>query len=390
VLGGTGLAQIPMPDAREMSGIPRPVTDLPDGTVSVRLIRGDLSNNLPDQEVELQVDGQSQAARTGEDGRAQFGPLPPGALVRASATVDGERLESQAFPAPRQGGIRLLLVATDPARAAQAPPPSEAGTVPLGGETCFVIEAGDETVRVFYLLDIVNGSPGPVEPPDPFMFDTPTGALSTTVMQGSSPQATATGTRVRVQGPFPPGTTSVQIGFALPAPRGHIEIEQRFPAPLEHVGVLVEKVGADVSLSSPQVARQQEMPVAGQTYIAAAGGALPAGEALTLEVSGLPHHSIVPRTVALGLAGAVLLAGIWALRRPVAADPAGRRRRLVAQREELFQELIRLERDRTLGRVEEGRYAASRERMLQALEDVYAALDPDSGPGPADRAGAAA
>ena len=39
-------AQFQMPDPKQMAGIPRPVTDLPNGTVSVRLIRGQLSNNI--------------------------------------------------------------------------------------------------------------------------------------------------------------------------------------------------------------------------------------------------------------------------------------------------------------------------------------------------------
>ena len=39
-------AQFQMPDPKQMAGIPRPVDDLPNGTVSVRLIRGQLSNNI--------------------------------------------------------------------------------------------------------------------------------------------------------------------------------------------------------------------------------------------------------------------------------------------------------------------------------------------------------
>ena len=50
-------AQFAMPDPKEMSGIPRPVPvgDLPNRTVSVRLIRGALSNNIANQPVELPI-----------------------------------------------------------------------------------------------------------------------------------------------------------------------------------------------------------------------------------------------------------------------------------------------------------------------------------------------
>ena len=57
--------------------------------------------------------------KTDEAGRAQFDKLPGGSPVKAIAVVDGERLESQEFPAPAQGGIRLMLVATDKTRLAR-------------------------------------------------------------------------------------------------------------------------------------------------------------------------------------------------------------------------------------------------------------------------------
>ena len=44
-------AQFQMPDPKQMSGIPRPVTDLPDHAISVRLIRGALSNNITGHQI---------------------------------------------------------------------------------------------------------------------------------------------------------------------------------------------------------------------------------------------------------------------------------------------------------------------------------------------------
>ena len=51
-----------------MSGIPRPVSDLPDRTISVRVIRGDLSNNIANHPVELLIDGETQTVKTDESG----------------------------------------------------------------------------------------------------------------------------------------------------------------------------------------------------------------------------------------------------------------------------------------------------------------------------------
>src|SRR5262249_13167195 len=135
-------AQFQMPDAKQMSGIPRPVTDLPNGSISVRLIRGDLSNNIPTHPVELHAGSKVTTVKTDENGRAQFDKLEPGTTVKAVAVVDGERLESQEFPAPAQGGVRLMLVATDKTKGPATTPdaPAITGQVVIGTQSRIVIE----------------------------------------------------------------------------------------------------------------------------------------------------------------------------------------------------------------------------------------------------------
>lgn len=398
VLGGSSFAaaQIQMPDARQMSGIPRPVDDLPARTVSVRLVRGDLSNNIANHPVELHVGGKVETVVTDEAGRAQFGPLTPGAVLKAVAVVDGERLESQEFPAPAVGGIRLLLVATDKEKegraAAEATALAIPGQVRIGGDSRFVIEPGEEMVRVYYLLDVVNTAGAPVNPSTPFEFTTPDDSDSTSILEGSSPQASVSGKRVRVEGPFPPGNTFVQVAYTLPATTGSVDIAQPFPVTLEHVAVIVRKVG-DARLTSPQLVRQQEMPADGKLYIAAGGSqAIEAGQPMVLHITGLPHHSGAPRWVALSLAFGIVLVGVVAARRP--PDPGGsgaERKRLVARREKLFQDLVRLEADHRHGKSDQSRYPARREELIAALEHIYGILDSDdSSPEPAGRAGLAA
>ena len=82
-------AQFQMPDAKEMSGIPRPAADLPNGTVSVRLIRGDLSNNIPNHPVELHVGSKVITVKTDDTGHSKFPDLDGRAVVKAVAVVDG-------------------------------------------------------------------------------------------------------------------------------------------------------------------------------------------------------------------------------------------------------------------------------------------------------------
>jgi len=83
---------------------------------------------------------------------------------------------------------------------------------------------------------------------------------------------------------------------------------------------------------------------------------------------------------------------VWFASRP--EDRAARtaeRKRLVARRDKLLGELVRLEAEHRNGRADSPRYAARREELLAALEHLYGALDSDdTGPEPAGRAGLAA
>ena len=383
VLSGRASAQFQMPDPKQMSGIPRPVTDLPSGSISVRVIRGSLSNNIVGQAVDLVVGGAKRTAKTDDGGRAQFDKLPPGALVKASADVDGEHLESQEFSAPAQGGIRLMLVATDKNAAPATSPeaPAVAGQVVMTDQSRIVMEPRDEFVNVFYLLDIENTARAPVNPPVPFAFDLPADAQGAGVMEGSTPTAKVTGKRVTVEGPFAPGHTFLQVGASIPVDGGgSIAISQTFPAALQSVAVIAQKVG-DARLASPQLANQREMPADGQTFIAATGGALAAGQPLTLTLSGLPHHSGTPRLIALSLAGGIVLAGLLfaGSRKAVDATVVAERKRLAGRREKLLNDLARLEREHRADKVDDARYQERRAELIKALEQVYGALDESAG-----------
>jgi hypothetical protein len=379
-----------MPDPKQMSGIPRPVDDLPAGSVSVRLIRGGLSNNIAGHPVDLHVGGKVQTVKTDDAGRAQFDKLPVGATVKATADVDGEHLESQEFPAPAQGGIRLLLVATDKNAAPATEPnaPAVSGQVVITNQSRIVMEPADEAVNVFYLLDIENTARVPVNPPAPFAFDVPKEAVGTGIMDGSTPRATFAGRRVTVQGPFAPGHTFLQVGMSLPSTSGSIEISQAFPAAMQSLAVVAQKVG-DARLSSSQIANQREMPADGQTFIAATGGAVAAGQPIVLTLSGLPHHSNAPRTIALLLAAGIAIVGVVLSgtgKGTAQADSkrAAERKRLVSRRDRLMNELVRIETDRRGGRIDEERYTRRREELIAALENVYGALDDPGSPGSDD------
>ena len=390
--GDVAFAQ--MPDAKQMSGIPRPVTDLPNGSVSVRVIRGDMTQNLANQPVEMHSGDKVQTVNTDAEGRAQFDNLTSGSPVKFATVVDGERIESQEFPAQSPGGVRLLLVATDPnAKPIPAAPvvPAVAGTVVIGGESRIIVEADEEVITVYYLLDIVNGASAPVVPPTPFVFTLPAAAKGTTVIRGSTELASNKGRDVTVVGPFAPGTTSLQVAAEYVSAGGRVELAQAFPADMPQLVVIAKKAGA-MKLSSPQFERSEETVIEGTTVVLGMGRGLTAGQTMALTISGLPHHSSVPRTVALTITSIILIVGVWAGTRTGTGtvDASSERKALLTRRESLFQDLVRLEHDHRRGRGNQATYAARREDLIRPLEHLYGALDDyDAGPDPARRSSAA-
>jgi hypothetical protein len=105
------LAQPMMIDPSKMSGIPRPDPQVPPGTVTVRLIRGELSNRMVGVDVGLaSPDGKVQVQKTNEEGRATFSGLAAGATYQARATDGLQELTSQPIELPGSSGVRVMLV----------------------------------------------------------------------------------------------------------------------------------------------------------------------------------------------------------------------------------------------------------------------------------------
>jgi len=132
------VAQTALPDsaATQMvraAGMPLNDGALAPGMLTVRVVEGAFTRDIANQLVEVEVaGGKIEAARTGPDGRAQFAHLPVGGRVRAWASVEGERLESDRFDMPAQSGVRVLLVAGSGAGAPVSGNRAPAGTWAAG------------------------------------------------------------------------------------------------------------------------------------------------------------------------------------------------------------------------------------------------------------------
>jgi len=169
----------------------------------------------------------------------------------------------------------------------------------------------------------------------------------------------------------------------MPGEGGTLDFIQTFPAALEQLAVVVKKVG-DTTLRSPQIAQQREMPADNEMFIAATGGQVAPGQPIELIVSGFPAHSTAPRYIALTLAAFIALAGVWAGTRPSSDEVSGasERKQLIARRDKLFNELVRVENDHRKGKIDDRRHATRREELVASLEQVYGMLDShDAGPG---------
>jgi hypothetical protein len=213
----------------------------------------------------------------------------------------------------------------------------------------------------------------------PLVIDLPTGASSAATLEGSTQQATISGDRVTITGPFAPGVTSLQMGFTLRNSGSEYELRQKLPVALEQVTVALQRAGGS-SMTSPQFQSTGDVKSeSGTTFILGSGPALAAGSMLAVDLTGLPAHSTVPRYTALAIAGVVVACGAWLAfgGRP---DKREAHQRLLARRDTLLGDLAHLEQRRGAGQ-ESQNDAARRTRVLAELEQIYAELD-EAGAGP--------
>ncbi len=376
----TTLAAI-QPDPRQMSGMPLPDQGLPDGTISVRVIRGSLSNNVLGHPVDLRQGDIVETALTDAEGRATFLTLNPGQRVQASTELDGETIESQFFAVPGRGGIRVMLVGVDP----ENPPlPAKRGQVSFGGESFIQIELVEESVEVYYVFEVLNIEDSPVETETIVAFDLPSGSQGVTVLPGSSPRTVTDGPRIELAGPFDPGVTPLRIAFILPYSGDSLSLSQIFPVDMESMLFSIED-WPQLDFTSSQIERRMEVPSevpGGVDYVIGVGPRLLAGREFSVELVGLPHRSTIGRSVALIAAFFILGVGVWlSLVGPHGVPEAEDRRQvLLARRTHLFSELVKIEKQYQNSKIGSTKYSTRRSELFSSIEKIYRVLDQDEMP----------
>lgn len=112
LVGVASLSYAPVANAQIAGaiGTPLPSSDLPVGTISVRVIAGKVSVPVVGTDVTLVVNGTPRQARTDAGGRASFPGLPAGATVQAKILdEDKKEAASEEFKLSADSGERLML-----------------------------------------------------------------------------------------------------------------------------------------------------------------------------------------------------------------------------------------------------------------------------------------
>jgi len=172
----TSMSSEPVAYAQPAFAVGKPLPDgnLPNGTVSVRIVAGAPSSPEVGAEATLIVNGEPRQARTDSAGRAMFPGLPAGAKVQAKAVdAEGKDTLSEEFQVPGSGGVRVMLT-TKPfsASAMAGAPPMAAGGMPEARQMSGQprpdrsVQPGSYQIRVTYNnLQIKDGEAKDSDPP---------------------------------------------------------------------------------------------------------------------------------------------------------------------------------------------------------------------------------
>jgi hypothetical protein len=407
LLAGTAVAQSPGQegDVQDMAARPLMVGDLPGGTVTVRVGRGSLSNAAVGVEVVASVTAPGGKAtgrteKTKSDGRATFADLPVGAEFRAQAVVDGQRLQTASFTIPAEGGARLMLLSQqdqqeDEGETAPTPANPHAGAHGHGGNPSESAgDAGEGTsdpsvVRVSssskLLIDLREDSLAVLEnlvlentSDRIFRADhggiavpLPAAANGVEAIEGSSRLELEQGSTLFLREPVPPASShtppvQARFGFLVStAGEGSVTLRQPMPLGIESPVVMVPE-SVHLTLAAPglqaMAPQTDDRGVQIQIFQLAS---VPRNGVLSITVSGLPTRGALGKTIATVLVAALVFAVLLGWRRPRVEK---RPEELRGRRDELFAQLVEVERARRAAGADDAPLAQRRAELVAAIE----------------------
>jgi len=389
---------------QDMAARPLMVGDLPVGTVTVRVGRGSLTNAAVGAKVEATVRAAGKADKRTEetkaDGRATFSGLPVGAEFQAEVVVDGEHLQTAAFPIPDQGGARLMLVSSTgdgegkAAETAAAANPHAGGhahgegtdEASVAGQTSdpsvlhvsnsskFLIDLREDALAIMENLVLENTSgqifrAGAAGLPIPL----PAGANNTSSIEGGAHLDIAEDATVLLREAIPPANSQgipvqARLGFFVPtAGQSTLTIRQPMPFGLDGPLIMVPE-RSHLTLAAPglqALAPQADDEGAPMRIYQLAS--VPRNGVLAITVSGVPRRGGLGKMIAAALVALLVLAVLLGLRRPKGGKKSDGRR------EKLFAELVEVERACRAAGADDVPLAARRAELVAAIEAVDAA-----------------
>ncbi len=400
LLGASRALAQPMFDPAQMSGIPRPDPQVPAGEIIVRVIRGQMTNNVAGQEVELvSSSGESRKEKTGADGRARFAGLSTGSRWTARTELDGQALVSQPLDVTGQAGIRLMLVAkaAAPAAGGAGGTPAVAGTggtpaaagaggtpagaapsapaaagdrskLRLGETTRLIVEFEDDWLSFFWVYDLRNDGTEPYQPgPEGLVLPLPMGAKSASIQRMGSeapPAKVIEGLGTVWNGPIPPGATQLIVGFALPF-EGEARLRTQVGLPLAE-WQLITRDSSGLSFEGDGVGQPERRARDGQAFTVLLGRAVgPAG--IDVVIRG-KHHDKRARWAGLVVACVLFL---WAAGGAISGRQSAEASKgtLEQEIEAAYDALVALEARASKDR--SGKLAAERAVLVEKLETLY-------------------
>jgi hypothetical protein len=399
------------PDLSSMSGIPLPMTDVPSGTASVRVVRFDMAHPVVALEVTLHPTGAGQVRRlkTDSTGRASFEGLGNEEFV-ARTTVDGRELRSQPFRSGAANGIRMLLVApaapgaaaVKPAAPASAPadaalppghppidhdaadghdhggppPPASQPSGPtttdparlsLASGSEIIIDFVEDAIRVTEVFLLRNDGPTFDPGPRGLVFLLPANVAEVSVPR-RGPKLEVDGKRAVVwPGLVGPGESRVAVQYVVGYKHG---TALAIPIPVRSEGLLVghRPTGLQVTVGGYQQRDELDTPEGGR-FTVYRMGSLPAGATIEVTLSHSRQVEWLAGLIVLGLLGWLLFGARGAV------SPAEELKRLEARREQLLGDLVTIERQRRPGKELARKLQQKRDDLSARLEQVYRDLD---------------
>ena len=326
---------------------------------------------------------------SGADGTAKFEGLKSGSDIGYLIAVerDGGRQQSQPFQLSAEHGSVLAMTVRAITR-------DRAG-LKLGPSSHIIFEPQDDSVQIIENLQLQNSQDRAVDPgPAGLRVPLAVGALSPQVMPGGPPQLTVDASQAGPpvllwKGPIPPGDTALSVGFVLKH-HGTLKFQQQMAVAADGIRIVAIKL-PDLKIDG--VSDSEDRKWNGRDLVVASAIVPGAGGSLEITLHGLPTDFYQLRIIAVLLALAIGLGFAYlAIYRTSdeSAETDRRRQALMAQREALLDEVIRLEDGAApessppgAASPKKGKAEKSAPRTLaQAradLEDVYRKLDEVNG-----------